>query len=229
MTHLKFCERLYVKNKEVKLVSCSCLLSYQTPGSANIITQDKPEIGALISYEFGYNNELTTYFTGYIESFREINSNQFSLFARELSGVLRKPLPLTIQHTTLRELLTYIQNITGLKFILPKKEYMDTKAPFVINHGSGYALFDQLGNIFGIERYLWQQLGNGLIYVGSWYDSMWSKKNIPIPTSTFKSLMLNRATIPVFPNLRPGVSVNGQRIRSITTASNEMVVEWMTK
>lgn len=229
MTLLKFSERLYIGHPEAELVSASCLLSYQTPGSANIITKTQPTVGSILAYECGYNNKLTRYFTGYIESFREINDNQYSIFARELSGLLRKPLPMTLQHVTLPMVLEHITSITGLQFTVPERDYSTTVAPYVINHSTGYALLDQLGNVFDIERYTWQQLGNGHIFVGSWYDSAWAQTNIPLPTSMFEDLMLNRATIPLLPKLRPGVSLNGQRVRSITTNSSKMVIEWMTK
>ncbi|MDD9174510.1 hypothetical protein PVK63_06445 [Aliivibrio sp. S2TY2] len=226
---MKLNERLYVGNTPANVISSSCYLSYRNPGAADIVTDVEPSVGQVIAYECGYNNNLVRWFTGYVESFRQVSNGQYSLFSRELSALLRHDLPVFYQHITLTDLLNNISDITGLEFIIPERDYALNSVPYVVNHRQGYALMDSLGQLFNIKKYIWQQQGNGKIFVGSWNDSMWANTNIPIPADMIENATIDSATIPLMPALRPGVIINGQRVRNIQQQQSKMTITWITK
>lgn len=224
---MKFNERLYVGNAEATPMSVMCNLGYRMPGNATIMTNVKPNMKQVIAYECGYDGKMMRYFMGYVESYKQINQGQYSLFCRELVGALRNPLPVSIQHTTLKELLAQVTIMTGLEFVSLDTDYMNTPVPHVINHGTGFALLDSLGDSFDIPKYLWQQMGDGRIFVGSWLDSMWYNRNIPIAYDLISQASINTVEVPCMPQLRPGVMVNGQRVRTIQQNKNKMLLTWM--
>lgn len=226
---MKLTERLYIGNTEASVISAHCYLTYRTPGAAKIVTDVEPKLNQIIAYECGYNNELQRYFMGYIESYKQVNKNEYSIFSRELTAQLKKDLPVFFQHITLTELLAYITATVGLEFVTPNKAYASNIATYVVNHKSGYALLDRLGELFGIEKYFWQQQGNGKVFVGSWYDSVWSKINMPLPADMMTDVSIKGATIPMIPTLRPGVIINSQRIRNIDLQADKMKLTWMSK
>ncbi|MCD9474077.1 hypothetical protein [Photobacterium phosphoreum] len=226
---MKLNERLYLGNQQGVVISAHCYLTYKSPGTAQIVTDIEPKVGQIIAYECGYNNALQRWFTGYIESYKEVNNNEFTLFARELTGLLRHPLPLYYQHITLTGLLEQITDRTGIEFVVPDKDYATAVAPYIINCQQGYALMDNLGSIFGINKYIWQQQGNGKVFVGSWSDSIWANANIPIPANMLTNIGIEGATIAMIPALRPGVIINGQRIRNIELQKDKMTITWITK
>lgn len=226
---MKFNERLYLGNQIAEAASVTALLSYRNPGSAQIVTNTQPTMNEVVAYEFGYDNTLARWFMGYVDSYTQLNNGQYSLFCRELTGTFRNPLPVFGQHLTLAELLAKISAKTALTFITPDEDYTRTIAPYICNHGTGYALLDSLGDIFNIKRYMWQQQGDGRIYVGSWDHSFWYGRNIILPYEQIEAASMDAAIIPANPLLRPGVLINGQRVRNIQQNSNKMVITWMTK
>lgn len=226
---MKHSERLYVGNTQAEVISATCYLSFRNPGTAQFITDIEPKVGQLVAYECGFNGELTRWFTGYVDSYKAVNDNVYSLFCRELSALLRHPMTLFYQHVTLRDILDGLHIKTGLDFVIPEKTYADTPSACITNHGNGYALMDSLGAVFGIDKYTWQQQGDGRIFVGSWQDSIWAKHNLPMPAHLIENAAIDTATFPLVPALRPGAIVNGQRVRNIQLHKDKMVVTWMTK
>lgn len=225
---MRLTERLYLGKNEVEPVDVLCNLSYRNPGTATVVVKTKPQLKQIVAYELGYDGKLTRYFMGYVESFKEMGDGRYSLFCRELSAFLRHSLPVFAQHWTLAELLASVTSMTGLTFVVPDRDYAKTPAPFIVNHATGYALMDALGDVFGIERYLWQQMGDGRIFVGSWNDSMWAGKVVPVPAQYLKNAQADSAQIPTLPALRPGALVNGVRVRDVELHKEKMQIQWMS-
>lgn len=226
---MKLNERLYIGKDEAKAIDVVANLNYRSPGTATIVTDTQPNMRQIVAYECGYNGKLMRWFMGYVESYKQINSNVYSLFCRELSAGLRNSLPLAMQHKTLIEVINRVTEITGLQFIIPDRDYAKTPAAHIINHATGYTLMDDLGDVYGIDRYMWQQQGDGRIFVGSWYDSPWYGKNIPLPHDYINNAQTNSAQIPMNPLFRPGMLINGERVRTIELNKSKMQIQWMTK
>lgn len=226
---MKLNQRLYIGKDEAKINDIICNLAYRSPGTATIVTNIEPNMHQVIAYECGYNNTLTRWFMGYVQSYKQVNNDTYSLFCRELSAILRNALPLAMQHKTLTEVLNVVTEITGLQFVIPDQDYAKTPAAYIINHNTGYSLMDSLGDTYSIERYTWQQQGDGRIFVGSWHDSIWNGRDIPIPHHYINKAQIDSAEIPMNPLLRPGVTINGQRVRNIQLHREKMQITWMSK
>lgn len=205
-------------------------LDLKNPGrGAYTIQSDKP-IEGYITLDIGYNNDpLQRFFSGYTDSCTQTNTDEYKLFAREFSHYLKEPLLLNIRHCSLLDLTREIAKKTGLIFKLPDADYINNTTAFFYNIGTGYNALDCIGDVFQIDDYIWQQQGNGEIYVGSWADSYWGKiPIIEIPTKFFKDYKANgMASIFAIPKLRPGARINSNaRIQSITLKGSDMVVQW---
>lgn len=93
------------------------------------------------------------------------------LVCRELAAILANPLPLNLRHFDLRGVLAAISSKTGLCFRVPERPYAQTKAPLFYSLASGYLAMDSLAQVFSIPDFIWQQQGDGEVFVGSWADS----------------------------------------------------------
>jgi hypothetical protein len=117
----------------------------------------------------------------------------------------------------------------GLSFRVPSQPYTQVKAAFFFNLVSGFQALDNLGNVFSIPDFMWQQQGNGEVYMGSWADNFWGQRQpLQPPRELFDDYHRNQsAVIGVLPGLRPGASINqGQRISAVTLTGNQMAIKW---
>ncbi len=147
-------------------------------------------------------------------------------------AILFNPLPLNLRHADLSTVLAEINQKTGLSFRVPDKAYVKVKAPFFYNLAAGYQAMDSLPRVFGITDFIWQQQGNGEVFVGSWADSFFGTRSpLPLPVDLFNDYQNNQsAMIAALPGLRPGVSINqGERITQVTLTGNHMGIRWKTQ
>ncbi len=87
---------------------------------------------------------------------------------------------------------------------------------------------DELDQAFSIDDLFWQQQGNGQIYVGSWKDSFWANKSVPIPNELMTNHTASKSVkIPAIPKLKPGVMVNGIRLVGVEFEGTEAKLTWM--
>ena len=154
------------------------------------------------------------------------------LFCRELAAILSQPLPLNLRHADLTTVLAEINQKTGLSFRVPDKAYARVKAPFFYNLAAGYQAMDSLPRVFGITDFMWQQQGDGEVFVGSWADSFFGARSaLQLPVELFNDYQNNQsAMIAALPGLRPGASINrGERITHVTLTGNQMAIRWKTQ
>ena len=87
---------------------------------------------------------------------------------------------------------------------------------------------DALGEVFGINEYIWQQQGNGELFVGAWADSYWASRPLTLPEKLFTGHQSDEgANIPVLPALRPGIKFNNKYyIQSVKLSGSNMRVTW---
>lgn len=146
-----------------------------------------------------------------------------------MTGVLAAPLPLNLRHVDLRTVLDEIHQKTGLRFRVPEQPYAGVKAPFFYSLASGFQAMDSLARVFGIKDFIWQQQGNGEIFVGSWADSFFgARAALQLPTELFDDYQGNQsAMIAALPGLRPGATINnGERVTSVALAGTQMAIKW---
>lgn len=121
---------------------------------------------------------------------------------------------------------------TGLRFREPDKAYAKVKAPYFYSLTAGYLAMDSLASVFSIPDFIWQQQGDGEVFVGSWADSFFGiRLPLQLPVELFDGYQGNQsAMIAALPGLRPGATINqGERITSVTLACNQMAIKWTTQ
>jgi hypothetical protein len=220
---------LRVSGEVIQIVSENIRLDLHSPGRAVFTVQSAEPLRGLVTFNIGYNDQaLQDHFIGYVESCTAAGAGQQVLLCRELAAVLAQPTPLNLRHTDLRGVLDALQELTGLTFNCPDRPYSTTPAPYFYNLGNGYHALDSLAHVFAVPDLIWQQQSNGEMYVGSWADSFWSTRPLPLPASIFDDYQGNQtAQIPALPGVRPGATFNGGlRITTVTLAGNKMAIKW---
>lgn len=230
---MKLHKVLSINGAPVCLVKEDVRLDATSPGRANFTVQSAEPLKGLVTLDIGYNDRtLQRHFIGYVERCTAANAKEQVLFCRELAAVLANPLPLNLRHVDLRAVLAAISEQTGLRFRVPDRPYAGVKAPYFYSLAAGYQAMDSLARVFSIPDFIWQQLGNGEVFVGSWADSFFgARAPLQIPTELFDGYQGNQsAMIAALPGLRPGATINnGERITSVALANDQMAIQWKTQ
>jgi hypothetical protein len=217
----------------VPLVKDDVRLDLKSPGRATFTIQAGAQVSGLVTLDIGYNESaLQRHFIGYVERCTAANGVEQIVFCREVAAVLAKSLPMNLRHADLRAVLADIGSKTGLSFRVPDQPYTRVKAPFFYSLAAGYQAMDSMGTVFGIPDFIWQQQGDGEVFVGSWADSFFgARPALQLPVSLFDGYQGNQsAMVSALPGLRPGVSINqGERITSVTLAGTQMAIRWTTQ
>ena len=229
---MKLHKVLSIDGKAYPLVKDDVRLTLGSPGRATFTVQAPAAVKGLVTLDLGYNdNSLQRHFLGYVERCTQANRVEQVLVCREMAGILARPLPLNLRHADLRTVLGEISNQTGLKFRVPDQLYTRSKAPFFYNLAGGYQAMDTLAKVFAIDDYIWQQQGDGEVFVGSWADSFFGARSaLQLPVELFNDYQGNQsAMIAALPGLRPGATINqGERITHVTLSGNQMGIRWKT-
>lgn len=211
------------------IVTDSVKLGLYVAGRAmfTVVTEHEPQ--GIVELHIGYKvDNLTPYFLGVIES-KHLANGRWFITCRELLGALSFPTSISIRHATAQMVLDKLTEL-GVEFSTPSAEYLTTKAPCFYHNGTGISVLQQLGNVFNIENYIFQQRNDGKIYVGSWDDSGWAKSEVndfaehPIKVSNSTS-----GELIAIPKLKPGLKLNGRYITEVTLTGNKQQITWASK
>ena len=217
----------------IPLVNDDVRLDLKSPGRATFTIQAGAQVSGLVTLDIGYNESaLQRHFIGYVERCTAANGVEQIVFCREVSAVLAKSMPMNLRHVDLRAVLADISSKTGLRFRVPDQPYTKVKAPYFYSLAAGYQAMDSMGTVFGIPDFIWQQQGDGEVFVGSWADSFFGvRPALQLPVSLFDGYQGNQsAMVAALPGLRPGASINqGERITSVTLAGTQMAIRWTTQ
>ncbi|WP_339497441.1 hypothetical protein [Pseudomonas sp. EA_15y_Pfl1_P101] len=230
---MKLHKELAINGVPYVLVKSEVRLDVKSPGRATFTIQASAPVKGLVTLDIGYNgNTLQRHFIGYVERSTTASSTQQVLFCRELAAILANPLPLNLRHVDLRAVLIEIGQHTGLRFRVPDRSYAGVKAPFFYSLAAGYQAMDSLARVFNIPDFIWQQQGDGEVFVGSWADSFFGVRSpLQLPVELFDDYQGNQsAMIAALPGLRPGATINqGERITSMALIDNQMAIRWTTQ
>ena len=223
----RFIARAYIDNQKIDIKDHWVVVQSTTPGNCQITVKTEAKLFALVSVDLGWGDMIDRVFIGYVERVMPAVNGWYTLFCRELSASLALNYSVMLRHPTLKQVLDELSQLTGLEFVVPDKTYAETAIPCFYCDSSGYAMLDNIGRSFRIDDFIWQQQGNGKIYVGSYKDSFWDDKPIVIP----KHLMTNHqagrtATIPAAPMIRPNVLANSSRIKTVEFKETQMTITW---
>jgi hypothetical protein len=223
----RFIARAYVDNQKVDMTDHWIVLQSATPGNCQIIVNTKVKQHAIVAVDLGWGDMIDRVFIGYVERVMPAVNGWHTLFCRELSASLALSYSVMLRHPTLKKVLDELSQLTGLEFLVPDSAYADTAIPCFYCDSSGYAMLDNIGRSFRVDDFIWQQQGNGKIYVGSYQDSFWADKPIVIPNSLMTNHQAGRtATIPAAPMIRPNVLANGSRIKTVEFKETQMTITW---
>lgn len=230
---MKLHKVLTINGVVVPLVKDEVRLEIKSPGRAMFTIQAGASVQGLVTLDIGYNEAaLQRHFIGYVERCTAANGIEQVVFCRELAAVLAGSLPLNLRHMDLRAVLTEISTKTGLRFRVPDQPYTKVKAAFFYSLAAGYQALDSMARVFGIPDFIWQQQGDGEVFVGSWADSFFgARAPLQLPVSLFDGYQGNQsAMVAALPGLRPGATINqGERITSVTLAGTQMAIKWTTQ
>ena len=84
----------------------------------------------------------------------------------------------------------------------------------------------QLGRVFSIPDFVWYLQDDNSIFVGSHQDSIFNGRDLPLARNVFIELKGSEGVLALIPGLRPGYSINQQRIQQVRLVNEKMVVEW---
>lgn len=223
---MKLRKTLYVGGEAVKLVSDDVLLSLRSPGRAVFQVQADGPLSGLVRFDVGYSSQDRdqTFFVGAVRESVTVDSGQQRLRCRELTCVLYQQLHAALRHPTLPEVLQWYTDRTGLRFVVPKRDYAARPVPFFYTLGDGFHGIGTLGEVFGIPDYIWQQQGDGSVFVGSWQDSRWASRPVTLTEKWFSKVTADGGKRgPVLPQLRPGVLLNGAYLTQVQLTGQEML------
>ncbi|PMN68422.1 hypothetical protein [Enterovibrio norvegicus] len=224
---MKFNIQFYIGNQLQHVSAHTLAFSENAPGRAQLTIKGDAEPNQLVAVELGWGDALRRVFTGYIERVSPAANGFVTVFCRETAAVLYHPISVVMRHPTLMQILSNITQQTGLQFVVPDKAYTKSAIPCFYSVGNGYRLLDELGPAFGIHDYMWQQQGDGKIYVGSWADSYWADKPVSVPANITNPHQSQRTvTVPCSPHFKPGVLVNGRRLATVEHKGTESVISW---
>ena len=225
---MKPVKRLYLSNTAAHLVDVNLALELSACGRGFITAQtDEDFTGKVVRLDIGYPDLVLRWFTGYVERSQPAESGYQRLFVRELVGVFERLWPCSFQHPTLRDVAKWLTEESGLEFSVPAASYADKPIPHFTHSGTGYQLLATLGRAFSINDYVWYQLPDGGVFVGSAADALFAGKPVEIPSEFSQGTAAgNTMTVPVIQSLRPGVDVNGQRLTTVRLHNDDMAITW---
>lgn len=226
---MKLTKRLFIGNQEYDLASQKVSLKLSLGGKAIFIVNadEAPKRLELVRFDIGYDQQMAPYFEGYIENVAPAANGAFKLTVKELSGVLSKPLPLSVEHPTMGDLFELISEKTGLEFKLPDADYTRRIIPNFVNQGDGYQCLDKIGKAFAVPDCVWYQHTDQVVYFGSHQDSHFHNKPMSIPHEFTSRQNGNSVTFVPFPMLRPGRVAFEKRITRVDLVGDEMTAYWM--
>lgn len=225
---MKLDKRLFIDNEPRTLSYEHIILELSAGGRATFVVEGTVNKKQIVKFDMGYSQSLQQYFYGVVTKAQPAETNFTRIMVRELSGLLALRWPISIQHATVAIVIAQLSHDTGLNFVLPEnKEYTTTVIPHFVSQGSGYQVLNSIGNAFNISDFCWYQQTNGDIYLGSYADSRWAKREIEIPSNLgTKQRGGNSMTLAVIPAVRPGVIANGHRLTKVEFTGVEMTLYW---
>ncbi|QTL95521.1 hypothetical protein [Aeromonas jandaei] len=225
---MKLTTRANIGGQDVHIVNHDIMLDLNAGGRAIVTINGQAQKGQLLTLDVGYNNDMRRFFDGYVFDVQPAPGNAQQVLCRERAGVLAARFPVSKQHASLRALLAWLTEQTGLVFMLPKADYVDKPIPNFTSSGSGYQLLDNAGRAFGIPDFVWYQEPSGNIFVGSHADSQWHGRDMPLDPAWAGRQAGNMLVLPVLPAMRPGMSINGQRVTRVRVKGDEMTLTLVT-
>tara|TARA_R110002124_G_scaffold80776_13_gene213577 strand:+ start:1005 stop:1694 length:690 start_codon:yes stop_codon:yes gene_type:complete len=223
----RFIARAYINDEKVDMKDHWVVLQSSTPGTCQITVNQKADKLAPVKVDLGWGDMVDRVFNGYVERAMPSVNGWYTLFCREWSASLAYNLSVMLRQPTMRQVLDEITAQTGIEFVIPSAAYVDTAIPCFYSDSSGYAMLNNIGRAFKINDFVWYQQGNGKVFVGSYADSFWADKPVPIANGLMTDHQAGKtATMPAAPMIRPNVTANDERITAVEFKGTNMQISW---
>lgn len=208
------------------IVNDDVKLGLFSTGRATFTFVSEREPKGLVELQIGYQvDKLTPYFLGVIES-KHFANGKWLITCRELIGALSFRASIAIRFATAKKVLEQLAKL-GVTFTSPNADYINTKVSGFYHNGTGITALQQVGKVFNIPDFIFQQRPDGQVYVGSWQDSGWSTSEINnFPEHPIKVSSSTAGELIAIPKLRPGVKINGRYITDVTLSGNKQKIKW---
>lgn len=227
---MKLNKRLTVGSEEIHLVDDKWMLELSSAGRGLITVKGTAKTRTLVRFDMGYGNSMHRWFTGMVIRAEPADNGHTRLLVKELACTLGPRMTMSLQHATFRKVITELADNTGLNFVLPDAEYVDTPIPNFTTGGTGAQLLQNAGRAFSIPDFCWYQKPNGDIYAGSYQHSRWPSRPVTLDNkATSQQSGGNSITLPAIPSMRPGALVNGYTITHVEFDGTNMTLRWQGK
>jgi hypothetical protein len=227
----RFITRAYIDSEKIEMKDHWVVLKAETPGTCQITVKknDKQAVNKFsqVAVDLGWGSMIDRVFVGYVERVIPSVNGWVVLFCRELAASLSFNFSVMLRHPTLKQVLAELTKQSGVQFVIPQQAYAETAIPCFYCDSSGYAILDNIGRAFKINDFIWQQQGNGKVFVGSYQDSFWHDKPISIPSNLMTDHQSGRtATMVAAPMIRPNVIANDERITTVEFKDTNITISW---
>lgn len=227
---MKLNKRLTLNGEDTHIVDDKWMLELSSAGRGIVTVKGNAQTRALVQFDMGYGTTLHRYFTGIVAKAEPADNGHTRLLVKELAFVLGTRITMSLQHATFRKVITELADNTGLNFVLPDADYVDTPIPNFTTGGTGAQLLQNAGRAFNIPDFCWYQQPDGDIYAGSYQHSRWPSRPLPIESElTSGQAGGNSITLPAIPQMRPGALVNDQTITHVEFDGTNMTLRWQGK
>ena len=223
---MKLNKILQINNVTYPLISDQVTLVNENVGTAVFVVESSVPVKGVAKIFTGWNGKVSEYFTGFILNCLTIDKHQQRIFCAEPAKILEQRLPLMLRNVATKEILQAIEEKTLLKFALPEDApWLKTKFSHLLNTSSGYELLDFLTDELGLT---WNSLADGTIR----FDQQYSDDICLYPDpSLVKELSIKGCSLPIIPQLRPGMLIQigegrKQRIERIESSNETMRINW---
>ncbi|MGF1876654.1 hypothetical protein L4D77_15155 [Photobacterium frigidiphilum] len=225
---MKLDKRLFIAGEEATLVSNKVSLKLSLGGVAMFkITHSLiPKRFDAVRFDMGYDNHTKPWFEGYIDDVKPAENGLYKIHVKENAGILAKRWPLSVEHPTAQEVITQLSVLTGIEFMLPEADYINSPIPNFVCQGTGYQCLEQVARAFSIPDCVWYQHTDQKVYLGAHTDSHFHDKPMSLPEEFSFRQQGNSITFVPFPVLRPGRSMNGNRITRLDLIDDDMTAYW---
>lgn len=223
---MKLLKNLIVNHQEVEIIDEDVRLRLSGVGAAKFTVVGNEPLKGLVVLLLGYAGSTQhVFFAGRVENSEVLGRDRVVVWVKEIVSRLDKPVAISLRHCSMRDVLVELGRQTGLAFKVPDKDYTRLMRGQFFSNSNGHYCIRQLKDAFGIDDLIYQQEGNGQIYVGAWSDSYWHDRAVDVSQALEKKRTgLGLVRYPAIPSLRPGVKLNDRFVTEITFKDLEMVV-----
>lgn len=219
--------RLLINNRPVTLDSYLVSLALFSAGRGFFSLSSETAPSGLVTFFAGYDaNQLTSYFSGFIERADSTGKNHYRITCREFHYILRFPLDIIQRNTTMVALLNNVARERELSINTPDQNYTRQSVGRFYSVGTGFYLLSSLPKVFNYTRPICTQLLDGGLYVGSWHDCELADGHVDIPAQwNSQSGLDGGRTLGFIETIRPGRQVNGKIVTSVEFKKTMMTLQ----